>query len=105
MIINKKGLLIGGGAALVAAYLLLGVGGADGNGAVEAIKARAGGILGAPTPGVAGGINETSQFLHRLHRTIDQSNKIRLKLRESIRLAGKASFRMHWQSWTKRQTS
>lgn len=52
--INKKGLLIGGGVALIAAYLLLSAPGADGNGGVvEAIKARAGGIVG--TTGGEGG--------------------------------------------------
>ena len=62
MKIDKKGLLIGGGAAIVAAYLLLGVGGADGNGAVEQIKERAGGILGAPAPGVAGGATPQNMY-------------------------------------------
>ena len=56
--INKKGLLIGGGAALVAAYLLLSATTADGNGGVvEAIKERAGGIVGSTgAEGVAGAV-------------------------------------------------
>ena len=52
--INTKGLLVGGGAALVAAYLLLSTHGAGGNGGiVETVKERAGGILG--TTGAEGG--------------------------------------------------
>ena len=62
--INTKGLLIGGGAALVAAYLLLSAPGADGNGGLAegGIRERAGGILGTPTTGTEGGATPQNMY-------------------------------------------